>query len=62
METNSLKCSCMQTVNSIELKFSKPIVVHLLIYSEDFCEFRINGFLQGYKNEFLYIAAYEIKI
>ena len=44
MEPNSLKCSSIQTVPSIELKFGMYIIVHRLIYCVDFGEFRINSF------------------
>ena len=44
MELNSLKCSSMQTVHSIELKFNMHNIVHHLAYCVDFGEFRINSF------------------
>ena len=47
MEPNSLKCSNMQTVNSIELKFGRYITGHRWANSIDFGEYRINSFLTG---------------
>ena len=47
MESNSLKCSSIQTVHSIELKFGMHIIVHRLIYCVDFGEFSINSFFTG---------------
>ena len=51
MESNSLKCSSIQTVHSIELRFGMYIIRHRPIYCVDFGEFRINNFLQESKND-----------
>ena len=62
MESNSLKGSSIQTVHSIVLKFDLYVTEHHLTYSIDFSKFKINSFLQKYKKEFLYIAAYGVKL
>ena len=66
MEPNSLKCSSIQTVHSIELKFAMYIIGHRLTYCADFSKFRINRFfflfLQQHKKEFLYITTYRVKL
>ena len=41
VKSNSLKCSSMQTANSIKLKFCIYITDHHPIYCIDFGEFRI---------------------
>ena len=53
MEPNSSKCSSMQTVHSIELKFGMHIIVHRLMYCVDFGEFRINSFFTGVQKSIL---------
>ena len=53
MELNSLKCSSIQTVHSIELKFGMHIVVHRLIYYVDFGKFRMNCFFTGVQKTIL---------
>ena len=40
MEPNSLKCSSMQTVHSIELKFGMYFIGHRLAHCIDFSEFK----------------------
>ena len=47
MEQNSLKCSSIQTIHPIELKFGMHIIVHRLVYCIDFGEFSINRFFTG---------------
>ena len=44
MESNSSKCSSIQMVHSIELKFSMYIIGHRLTYCIDFAELKINSF------------------
>ena len=44
MEPNSSKCSNIQTVHLIELKFGTYIIGHRPTHCVDFCKFRINGF------------------
>ena len=53
MEPNSLKCSSIQTVHSIELKFGMHIIVHRLIHCVDFGEFRMNSFFTGVQKRIL---------
>ena len=53
MESNSLKCSNIQTVDSIELKFSKHIIGYHPTYCFDFGEFRINASFTGVKKNIL---------
>ena len=62
MEPTSLKCSSIQTVHWIELKFGMCVISHRPTYCVDFDEFIINNFLQEYKKEFLYITAYGVKL
>ena len=63
MESNSLKCSSIQIVRSIELKFNMHIISHRPTYCVEFDEFKINSFfLQEHKKEFLYITAYGVKL
>ena len=44
MESNSLNCSSIQTVHSIEFKFRTYIIGYRSTYCVDFGEFRINNF------------------
>ena len=44
MESNSLKCSSIRMVHSIELKFGMHIIDHWPTYCVEFGEFRIDGF------------------
>ena len=44
MESNSLKCSSIQTVHSVELKIGLYILRHRPRYCIDFGEFRNNRF------------------
>ena len=44
MESNSFKCSSVQMVHSIKLKFGMYIVGHRPTYCVEFGEFRINSF------------------
>ena len=53
MESNFLKCSSMQTVHSIELKFDMHNIVHRFIYCVDFGEFKINSFFTGVQKSIL---------
>ena len=52
MESNSLKCSSIQAMPLIELKFGMYIIDHRLTYCIDFGEFRITSFLLEYKKKF----------
>ena len=61
MESDSLKCSSIQIVHSIELKFGMYIIGHRSTNCIDFGEYRMNSFLQEFKKEFLYIRAYGVK-
>ena len=47
MKSNSLKCSSILTVFSIELKFGMYIIGHLSTYCVEFDEFRVNCFFTG---------------
>ena len=47
MEANYLKCSSIQTVQSIELKFCICIIGHHYTYCVDFGEFDSNSFYAG---------------
>ena len=47
MEANSLKCSSIQTVRSIDLKFGIHNTSHRPAFCVDFGEFRINTFFSG---------------
>ena len=66
MEANSLKCSSIQIVQSIELKFGMYIIGHCSTYCVNFGEFRINSFcfFTGVqkKKEFIYITTYGVKL
>ena len=53
LEPNSLKCSSIQMVHSIELKFGMYIIGHRPTYSIDFDEFRINSFFTGEQKRIL---------
>ena len=53
MEPNSLKCSNMQTVNSIELKFGMYITDPGRANSIDFGEYRMNSFFTGVQKRVL---------
>ena len=53
MEPNSLMCSSMKTVLSIELKFDMHIIVYRLIYCVDFGEFSIKSFFTGVQKSIL---------
>ena len=44
MESNSLKCSSIQMIRSIDLKFGMYIIVHRCTYCINFGELRINSF------------------
>ena len=57
MESNSLKCSNIQTVRSIELKFGMYSTGHRRTNPIDFGEY----WMREYKKEFLYITAYGVK-
>ena len=46
-ESNSLKCSSIQTVHSIELRFGMHIIGHRPTYCVNFGKFRINSFFAG---------------
>ena len=50
-ESISLKCLSIQTVHSMQFKFSICIISACPTYCIDFGEFRINSFLQEYKKE-----------
>ena len=50
MESNSLKCSSIQMVHSIKLKFGMYIIDHHPTYCVDFGELGINIFCKGQKN------------
>ena len=50
---NSLKSSSIQTVHSIDLKYSMYIMRHYPTYYVDFGEFKINSFYIGVQNFFL---------
>ena len=58
---NSFKCSSIQIVHSIELKFGMHAIDHRRTNLIDFGECRTYSFLQECKNKFLYITAYEVK-
>ena len=62
MESNSLKCSWIQTVHLIELKFGMHITSYRRINPIDFGEYRMNSFLKKYKKVFLYIRVYGVKL
>ena len=63
MESNSLKCSSVETVHSIKPKFDMYIIDCCPTYCVDFGEFRFNSFfLQEYKKGFLYITAHGVKL
>ena len=47
IQSNSLNCSSVQMVHSIELKLGMCIIGHRLIYCVEFGEFRINSFSTG---------------
>ena len=47
MESNSLKCSSIRMVHSIELKFGMYFIGHRPTYCVEFGEFRINRFFIG---------------
>ena len=53
MESNSLKCSSIHMVHSIELKFDMYIIGHLPTYCAEFGEFRINSFFTGAQKRIL---------
>ena len=53
METNSLKCSSIQTVHWIDLKFGMHIKVHRPIYCLKFDELGINSFFTGLQQRIL---------
>ena len=55
MEMNYLKCDSIETVQPIELKFSKSNVGYLLIYCINFGEHRSNGISTGAKGIILKI-------
>ena len=44
MKSKSLKCSSIQMIHSIDLKFGMHIIGHRSTYCVDFSEFRINNF------------------
>ena len=46
-----LKCSSIQTVHSIKLKFGMCIIGHHLTYCIDFGEFRINSLFTGVRKK-----------
>ena len=50
---NSLKCSSIQMVHSIELKFGMDIIGHRLTYCVEFGELRINNFFTGAQKRIL---------
>ena len=60
-ESNSSKCSSIQMVHSIELKFDMYVIGNHPTYCVEFGEFRINSFLTGAKKLFSYITAYGVK-
>ena len=47
MESNSLKCTSIQMVHSIELKFGMYIIGHNPTYCIDFGECNNNSFIAG---------------
>ena len=53
MESNSLNCSSIQMVYSIELKFGMYIIGHRPTYCVEFGEFRINSFFTGAQKRIL---------
>ena len=53
MEPISLKCSSIQTVDSIELKFGMHIIVYRFTYCVVFGEFKINSFFTGIQKSIL---------
>ena len=57
MELISLKCSSIQMVQSVELRFGMYIIRYCSTYCVDFDEFRINSFLQECKKEFVYMES-----
>ena len=62
MESNSLKCSSIQTVHSIEFKFDMHIIGHVLHIVSNLVNLGLIVFLQEYRKEFLYITAYGVKL
>ena len=53
MEPNSLKCSSIQTMHSIELKFGMHITGHRRMNPIDFGEYRMNSFFTGVQKRIL---------
>ena len=53
MESNYLKCSYIQKVHSIELKFAMYIIGHRPRYCVEFGEFMINSFFTGVQKRIL---------
>ena len=53
MESNSLKCSSIQMVHSIELKFGMYITSHRRTNPIDFGEYRMNSFFTGAQKRIL---------
>ena len=60
MELNSLKCSGIQMVHSIELKFGMYIVGHDPAYCVEFGEFRKNSFFTGAKKKKKILVHYSL--
>ena len=58
MESNSLKCSIIQMINSIDLKFNMYVIGHCSTNYIDFGEF----LLQEHKKGFLCITTYGVKL
>ena len=53
IESNFLKCSSIETVHSIDLKFCKYIIGRRPTYCTVFCEFRINSFFTAVQKRIL---------
>ena len=53
MESNSLKCSSIDMVHSIDLKFGMYIIGHRPTHCVEFGEFRINSFFTGAQKRIL---------
>ena len=54
MESNTLKCSSIQMIHSIDLKFGMYSIGHRLIYCVDFGEFMINSFFYKSTKKYSY--------
>ena len=63
MESNSLKCSSIQMVHSIELKLGMYIIGHRPTHCVEFGEFRTNSFFTGVQKKNSYtFTTYEGKL